>query len=71
MVVDDLLAYDWDPAIQLGREVPEPEYQDDCVVSTISASTLVIYLIENWINLSQRIVTIGISAIIKTLVHYD
>ena len=35
VVVDDILSRDWESAKKIGREVPTPETQGDCVVRLI------------------------------------
>jgi hypothetical protein len=32
-VVDKILSEPWAPSVEIGREVPEAKFQDDCVVS--------------------------------------
>jgi lipase ATG15 len=43
-VIDKILSEPWPPSVEVGREVPESIFQDDCVVSEIST----------WYSLSMR-----------------
>ena len=40
-VIDKILSESWAPSVEVGREVPESEYEDDCVVSEISMHSVV------------------------------
>jgi putative lipase involved disintegration of autophagic bodies len=35
-VIDKILSEPWAPSLEVGREVPESKFDDDCVVSEIS-----------------------------------
>lgn len=37
-VIDEVLSKPWPPAVEVGREVPEAQFEEDCVVSFISES---------------------------------
>lgn len=32
-MIDKILSEPWAPSVEVGREVPESKFQDDCVVS--------------------------------------
>jgi len=38
-VIDKVLAVPWLPAVDEGREVPEPKEEEDCVVSLLASGT--------------------------------
>lgn len=42
-VIDKILSKPWAPSVEVGREVPESKFDDDCVVSEISMHSVVGY----------------------------